>query len=106
MQRVACQSLAKAGDLEALSFLREMAFSPNPFLRPRAIESMAILDPQGSRPFLLELLQDNNVAVRTAATEALAPYVHEKEVYVVLKQAQENEVTMRLRARLTTLCEL
>ena len=103
VQRVVCQCLAKAGDMNALPFLREMAFSPNPFLRPRAIESMAILDPEGSRSILLELLHDNNVAVRTAAAEALVPYIHEPEARQALEQAQAQEVTIRLRARLTAL---
>lgn len=100
VQRAACQVLAQLGDREALPYLREMAFSANPFLRPRAIEGIGMLDALGSRGLLLGLLADNNVAVRTAAVEALASHRDVEEVRAALEHASETEVTERLRARL------
>jgi HEAT repeat protein len=100
VQRAACQVLAKLGDREALPFLREMVFSANPFLRPRAVEGIALIDPEGSRGLLIELLGDNNVAVRTAAVEALAPHKGVAEVRAALERARVEEITERLHERL------
>jgi HEAT repeat protein len=106
VQRAACQVLAHLGDREALPFLHEMASSANPFLRPRAIEGIALIDPLGSRALFIESLADNNVAVRMAAVEALAPYREVWEVRAALEQASQVEVTDRLRERLSEILSL
>ncbi len=103
VQRAACRALTEAGDEEVLPILREMAYSPNPFLRPRAVEGLATLDPEGSREILIELIHDNNIAVRSAAIEALAPYSAEPKVRAALEEAREREITERLRERLEEL---
>jgi HEAT repeat protein len=105
VQRAACQILILAGDREILPILQEMVFSPNPFLRPRAVEGVAQLDPEGSRSLLIELLQDNNIAVRTAAIDALARYRHIRDVRRALEQAREDEVTERVRQHLDDLLD-
>jgi HEAT repeat protein len=97
VQRAACETLARLGDQEALPFLREMVSSPNPFLRPRAVEGLALIDLAGHRSLFLELLADNNIAVRAAAVEALIPFVNDPEVRRALQYTREIEVTERLR---------
>ena len=94
------------GDKQAIPLLREMASSPNPFLRPRAVEGLAMLDPIGHQSLFIEFLRDNNMSVRGAAVEALAPFVSQGEVYRALQQAYTDEVSERLRQRLRDLLAL
>jgi HEAT repeat protein len=77
-----------------------MVFSPNPFLRPRAIEALASIAPEEHLGLFVELLHDNNVAVRESAIEALAPYRSKQDVQLALEAARDVEITERLRQRL------
>ena len=67
------------------------------------VEGLALLDPVGHRHLFVELLRDNNMAVRGAAVEALAPFVDDGEVRRVVQQAYNDEVSERLRQRLRDL---
>jgi hypothetical protein len=52
---------------------------------------------------MLELLADNNIAVRTAAIDALAPHLDEPAIREALEQAREVEVTDHLQGRIEAL---
>ena len=103
VQRAACRVLVEAEDEEVIPVLRELALSPNPFLRPRALQGLIELDAEGNRDFLVALLTDNNIAVRETAIDALAAFVDQPEVRGALREAHAAELTDRLRAKLADL---
>ncbi len=72
LREMALTIVTEWGDAAALDSVRQMAFAdPNPFRRPQAVLSLALLGGAGALPDLIKLTGDLNGHVRRAAAEAL-----------------------------------
>ena len=72
LREMALTIVTEWGDAAAVDSVRQIAFSdPNPFRRPQAVISLALLAGASALPDLIKLTGDLNGHVRRAAAEAL-----------------------------------